>query len=174
MCHFISICHDAQLTVLAQGSMMTEFGIYELAVGGGTLALSSMPVDPRHLVQWRADIVLSMTQTSEMPSRTVVQMPDAAFDWVQFPVADFGVPDSNQDWANVQATVLAKLDAHGRVLVHCKGGCGRSGMAVLRLMIAAGEDPGQALARLRSVRPCAIETKAQLAWASGASLPWPL
>jgi len=38
-------------------------------------------------------------------------------------------------------------------------------MAVLRLMIEAGEEAGDALARLRSLRPCAIETHAQMAWA---------
>jgi hypothetical protein len=38
-------------------------------------------------------------------------------------------------------------------------------MAVLRLMIEAGEEPGEALARLRAVRACAVETDAQLEWA---------
>ncbi|MDH5531227.1 MAG: protein phosphatase, partial [Paracoccaceae bacterium] len=45
-------------------------------------------------------------------------------------------------------------------------GCGRSGMAVLRLMVEAGEPVDVALIRLRKVRPCAVETDAQLAWAS--------
>jgi hypothetical protein len=31
--------------------------------------------------------------------------------------------------------------------------------------VEAGETPGAALARLRAVRPCAVETEAQLAWA---------
>ena len=39
-------------------------------------------------------------------------------------------------------------------------------MAVLRLMFEAGEDAQAALIRLRAVRPCAVETEAQLAWAS--------
>jgi hypothetical protein len=38
-------------------------------------------------------------------------------------------------------------------------------MAVLRLMIEAGEEPQSALARLRKVRPCAVETEAQMQWA---------
>jgi hypothetical protein len=38
-------------------------------------------------------------------------------------------------------------------------------MAVLRVMIAAGEDADAALLRLRTVRPCAIETDAQMQWA---------
>jgi hypothetical protein len=33
------------------------------------------------------------------------------------------------------------------------------------LMIEMGEDADDALTRLRAVRPCAVETDAQLAWA---------
>ena len=50
-------------------------------------------------------------------------------------------------------------------MIHCFGGCGRSGMAALRLMVEAGEDADEALERLRAVRPCAVETDAQLRWA---------
>ncbi len=39
-------------------------------------------------------------------------------------------------------------------------------MALLRLMVEAGEDPGAALSRLRAVRPCAVETAAQFDWAA--------
>jgi hypothetical protein len=38
-------------------------------------------------------------------------------------------------------------------------------MAVLRVMIAAGEDADAALLRLLTVRPFAIETDAQMQWA---------
>ena len=38
-------------------------------------------------------------------------------------------------------------------------------MAALRLMVEAGEDGVAALARLREMRPCAVETEAQMAWA---------
>ena len=147
--------------------------ITELTVGNGVLALSPMPVDVFDVIAWRADVVLSMTQKSEMPRNVHADMKDAPFRWITFPVQDFGVPDGD-DWALVESEVVATLADDGRVLVHCKGGCGRSGMAVLRLMIATGEEPAQAFARLRAVRPCAVETKAQLDWASGASLPWPL
>jgi protein-tyrosine phosphatase len=57
------------------------------------------------------------------------------------------------------------LRSGGRVLVHCFGGCGRSGMAALRLMVAAGEGPESALHRLRASRACAVETEAQRLWA---------
>jgi hypothetical protein len=41
-------------------------------------------------------------------------------------------------------------------------------MIALRLMVEDGEAPDAALARLRAARPCAVETNAQMRWATGA------
>jgi hypothetical protein len=38
-------------------------------------------------------------------------------------------------------------------------------MALLRMMVDTGEPGAQALARLRAVRPCAVETEDQRLWA---------
>jgi protein-tyrosine phosphatase len=88
----------------------------------------------------------------------------AGIGWLHLPVTDFGVPEG-MDWAGVHNETRSVLANSGRVLIHCFGGCGRSGMMVLRMMIAAGETGDAALARLRQIRPCAVETDAQLAWA---------
>ena len=87
--------------------------------------------------------------------------------WVHVPTPDYGVPDkdASRNWTKAEGAALAALRGGGRVLVHCRRGCGRSGMAALRLMIAAGEAPDAALARLRRLRPCAVETSAQMRWA---------
>ncbi len=91
-----------------------------------------------------------------------------AWDWLCRPIADFGVPDADLDaeWPMLSAELLARLASGGRVLVHCKGGCGRSGMVVLALMVAKGRDALAALAEVRAKRPCAVETDAQMAWAT--------
>ena len=157
---------------------MSGFVIHALHVGGGTLALAPLPgaggdyaADMAHLRDWCPALVISMTTGAEM---VAAGAGDLAFDvqasgarWTGVPVADFGVPDAAQDaeWAHASSAARAALSGGGRVLVHCRGGCGRSGMAVLRLMIEAGEEPGAALARLRSLKPCAVETGAQMAWA---------
>lgn len=158
---------------------MTEFAIYGLAAGGGTLALSPMPgrtgayaADRARLVAWGPALVIGMTPLAELARNGAAGLPGdlaaAGIAWRHLPVADFGVPDeaAQAAWPAVQALASGVLARGDRVLVHCHGGCGRSGMAVLRLMIAAGEAPGAALARLRAVRPCAVETKAQMGWAA--------
>lgn len=137
-----------------------EFSIYALEAGGGTLALCPLPLGHVDVVRdWAPDLVVSMCEAHEMPDNLW-----DGFTRRHVPVVDYGVPVGDA-WGAVEAEILEILRRGGRVLVHCKGGCGRSGMAVLRVMTAAGEP--KALDRLRSVRPCAVETEAQLAWAEG-------
>lgn len=154
---------------------MIEFVIHSLKVSGGDLAISPMPGRTRHystdwerLVEWRPDLVLTMTTQAELDRKGAgslgVDLNNLNIGWLHLPVVDFGVPEG-LDWPRVRDEVLPVLSKGGRVLVHCFGGCGRSGMMALRLMIAAGEGPDAALARLRAVRPCAVETDAQMAWA---------
>jgi len=157
---------------------MPEFVIHELKLGGGTLALSPVPGRTRHyatdrerLLAWRPALVVTMTELAELARKGAGGLPDdlaaAGIVWRHLPVRDFGTPDpaTNAAWPAIAAEVMAMLAGGGRVLIHCYGGCGRSGMAVLRLMIGAGEGPDTALERLRAVRPCAVETPEQLAWA---------
>ncbi|WP_199910665.1 protein-tyrosine phosphatase family protein [Loktanella sp. Alg231-35] len=154
---------------------MPEFVIHSLQAGGGVLAISPMPGRTRHyytdwlrLIAWRPALVITMTTQAELERKGAgtlgADLANEGADWLHFPVPDFGTP-FGQDWPAARDQALAVLAKGGRVLVHCYGGCGRSGMMVLRLMIAAGEGPDEALARLRHIRPCAVETSAQMDWA---------
>lgn len=157
---------------------MDDFAIYELAVGRGTLALCPLAGrggdyadDLARVRAWVPDIVLTMLETQELAAKgaTGFAADVAPARWLHFPVVDYQVPEVNQagDWDAIEEQILTYLAQGARILIHCMGGCGRSGMAALKVMIAAGERPDLALARLRDVRPCAVETKAQMAWAVG-------
>ncbi|MEM9786254.1 MAG: protein-tyrosine phosphatase family protein [Pseudomonadota bacterium] len=154
---------------------LPEFVIHSLNLGSGELAITPMPGRTRHyytdwlrLMDWQPELVISMTSQAELDRKGAgslgADLANARIDWLHLPVVDFGVP-VDLDWPAARDQALGVLSRSGRVLVHCFGGCGRSGMMCLRLMIAAGERPEAALARLRAVRPCAVETAAQLAWA---------
>ncbi|SHF04252.1 Dual specificity phosphatase, catalytic domain [Ruegeria intermedia] len=157
---------------------MSNLVVHALQVGGGSLALTSIPGgggdyagDLDLIGGWAPGLVISMTTLAEM---VAVGAGDFGSDiqgrasrWAHLPVDDFSAPEGDFDgqWPPVSAAARHALSGGGRVLVHCRGGCGRSGMAVLRLMIECGEAPEPALKRLRAVRPCAVETEAQLLWA---------
>lgn len=157
---------------------MAGFGIAELEAGGGRLALCPMPGgsgdyagDLATVLGWAPALVVTMATTEELDAAAQTLPEDLAREgiaWHHLPVADFAAESVllMLDWPRVSAEAREILDRGGRVLVHCRGGCGRSGMAVLRLMVETGEAPEAALARLRAVRPCAVETTAQFNWAA--------
>ncbi len=155
--------------------VLPEFVIHSLPVGGGELGISPIPGRTRHyytdwlrLMDWKPSLVISMTAQAELDRKGAgslgQDLANAKVGWLHLPVRDFDVP-VGLDWAPVRDRALAELAQANRVLVHCFGGCGRSGMICLRLMIATGEIPDAALARLRKVRPCAVETDSQMDWA---------
>lgn len=152
--------------------------IHALAVSDGILAISPLPGaggdfagDIQHLSEWRPAIVVTLVTREEMAAAGATalgeQVQDRGSRWVHLPIPDFGTPPDEmlRIWPELSAQVRQALLGGGRVLVHCRGGCGRSGMVALRLMIECGEAPDEALARLRHVRPCAVETSAQMRWA---------
>ena len=156
------------------GSTEMTFAIAELEAGGGVLGICPLPgrfrdygTDLAAVLDWRPDAVLSLTTAPEMArhgaGRLGQDLAARGVAWHGLPVPDFGVPPP--EIVAVWPDLLPLLSGGGRVLGHCYGGCGRSGMALLRLMVAAGEPGPQALARLRAVRPCAVETEEQRLWA---------
>jgi len=157
---------------------VSGFIIFALPVAGGILAISPLPgrgghynEDLAHLRDWKPALVLTMVTQPELVGYGAADLGSDILDsgarWIHMPVKDMAVPDTSQieEWHSASKAALAALQGGGRVLIHCLGGCGRSGMAALRLMIEAGEAPDAALARLRSVRPGAVETEEQRAWA---------
>jgi protein-tyrosine phosphatase len=88
--------------------------------------------------------------------------------WFQLTVDDFQVPDKNNEekWKYLLPTFKNTVLSGGGVIFNCLGGCGRSGMFSMRLLLEMGWSAEHALERLRSFRPCAIETEDQMSWAS--------
>ncbi|RUS58744.1 protein phosphatase [Pseudorhodobacter sp. E13] len=156
---------------------MSGFSLTPLPLLKGALALCPLPgagegaglADDLAQVQaWGADLVLTLVPQAELAELGASALPQQVarlgMAWRPFPIRDFGVPQGG-DWPALSQELRAVLARGGRVMIHCRGGCGRTGMIALRLMLEAGEPPQPALARLRAARPCAIETEAQLAWA---------
>ncbi len=158
---------------------MTGFAIAEIGAGGGRLALCPMPGhsgdyegDLAGILRWRPALVLTMATGPELAAhgalRLSADLAAAGIGWRHLPVVDFSADsaDLREGWDDASREALGHLAGGRGVLAHCLGGCGRSGMAVLRLMVELGEAPDVALARLRGVRPCAVETGAQYDWAA--------
>jgi protein-tyrosine phosphatase len=158
---------------------MSNFAIYPVPLSRGTLAISPIPgrggqfdADLITLLQWNPDLVLTMTTTTELAKVNAIDLPtrlsDAGTEWLHLPIEDFGEPvgETVDLWPEAAKRAHAILDQGGKVLAHCYGGQGRSGMAIMRLMVERGIAPDDALAQIRAVRPHAVETEPQRLWAS--------
>ena len=155
------------------------FPIATLSVeSGGRIGVCPLPgktgaleADLAAVLDWEPALVVSMTEASEMQaagtSSLGEKLKSAGVQWVHLPVRDYGgLSDENaKTWPELSTALHRHLDRSEGVLVHCRGGQGRSGMIALRLMVERGEDPSVALKRLRAARPGAVETDEQCAWA---------
>nr|WP_325253664.1 protein phosphatase [Amylibacter sp.] len=160
---------------------MSDFAIYPIPLSSGTLAIAPIPgrggrfeSDLNTVLRWNPDLVLTMTTSEELRHAKAADLParlqDAGTKWLHLPIPDFGAPDGEtaENWPSASQTARDILNNGGRVLAHCYGGQGRSGMAVMRIMVELGYSPADALTRIRAVRPRAVETVEQEKWASHA------
>lgn len=79
------------------------------------------------------------------------------------PIEDGGIPDLHWEagWQRHGPGLHALLRAGHTIIFHCRGGRGRAGLGATRMLIEIGEDPAQAMARVRDARSGAIETRGQ-------------
>lgn len=116
------------------------------------------------LRDWGASAVLTVLEDHEFALLGVPDFPAAMktqpFQWHHLIIRDSDVPDDRFEsaWPEVREQVAAVLKNGGSVVVHCRGGLGRTGLVVARFLVEEGMDPESAIALVRSGRPGAIET----------------
>ncbi len=83
--------------------------------------------------------------------------------WYHLPIVDVSVPEASFEmgWGVAGPDLRSVLAAGRRVLLHCRGGLGRTGTIAARLLIELGVSAGEAIAVVRKARPGAIETEEQ-------------
>ena len=145
------------------------FDIYAFSgFNAGHLAICPEPTSDAALAQvanWNADIIVTMITVDEFSCDDfAAKITHTTPQWIQAAVTDFGVPDS--DFNPIINRLVAVLNENKRIMIHCKGGQGRSGMLAMRLLVEQGEQAVDALNRIRMVRPNAVETIQQEQWAS--------
>jgi protein-tyrosine phosphatase len=160
-----------------------RFAIAVLSADGGEIAICPLPGrdgaldgDIAAIAAFAPTLVVSMTEEDEMrwsgAGELAALLAARGIGWRHFPIVDYGAPEETDiRWPPLAAEIHAALDAGHRVLLHCHGGKGRSGMIALRLLVERGMDAAEALALVRAARPGAVETVAQEAWGSAKTSP---
>jgi protein-tyrosine phosphatase len=80
------------------------------------------------------------------------------------PILDFSAPDETLDWPRLAQAILGELSLGRGAAFCCLAGYGRSGMMAARVLIETGMPPQDAIAAVRSARPGAIESEAQVSY----------
>jgi ADP-ribosyl-[dinitrogen reductase] hydrolase len=119
-----------------------------------------LAVDLDAVRDWGAAAVITLVEPKEL---TLLKVERLGEEVLRRNIVDASIPNQRfeQQWDVAGAEVRALLRGGHDVLVHCRGGLGRAGMIAARLLVELGMDPAEAIARVRAVRPGAIETREQ-------------
>ena len=85
------------------------------------------------------------------------------FQWHHLPIVDFKIPDKEffRNWGQVCLSLKLELQRGNSIVLHCKGGIGRSGTVAAMLLIEYGEENSVAIQHVRQKRQGAIENQLQ-------------
>lgn len=171
-------------TTMIRTSLTHPIRVDAVPVAGGLLGLTFCPgkhgdslngtpwardleTDLAALKAWGAGLVVTLMERHEF---ALLRVPDLnvrvtahRMDWAHLPIPDQGVPggDFAEAWPHVRAELLSHLHSGGRVVLHCRGGLGRTGLVAAILLIEAGMSADEAILTVRRLRPRAIETEEQ-------------
>ena len=123
--------------------------------------------DIQAIVDWGGKALISLMEDHEFPllgvpefAETLNRTPIA---WLHLPIKDMQTPNEHFEslW-RIHGPTLHELLANGKsIVIHCRGGLGRTGLLAARMLVEAGVEPAIAVARVRVAREHSIETYAQ-------------
>lgn len=127
----------------------------------------SLPEDLEQIRSWGGTTLITLMEAHEFP---IVGVPDflavlpaAGLHWLHLPIKDMQAPgqDFERAWNRQKEVIFNALRNGGDIVIHCRGGLGRTGLLAARILVEMGEEPAKAVRRVRAARKRAIETFAQ-------------
>jgi protein-tyrosine phosphatase len=169
---------------MSRTSLTHPLRIDALPLAAGTLGLTFCPgklgdsltgdrwardleADLAAIKAWGAELVVTLMERHEFVLLHVPDLPERVrahrMDWSNLPIRDVDIPAAPFDalWDAVRSDVLVRLSAGGRVVLHCRGGLGRTGLVAALLLMESRIDAEHAILAVRRARPGAIETDEQ-------------
>ena len=131
---------------------------------------------------WDRDLTqdLELIQSSFTPETIITLMPsyelaeacvpglgerisELGIQWRHMPIEDMEAPGGEFEviWKEAVPEIIEGIQTGANVLIHCRGGLGRSGTVAAITLIEMGMSPEQATKVVREARPGAIETNDQ-------------
>lgn len=148
--------------------------------GGGGLGLTICP-GKKDLYKWNRDLKEDLSAIRNWGASTVVTLIEAhefqllkvdrlgelvqtlGMRWIHLPIRDVDVPDQRfeKEWNTAGPEIHQRIRAGEKILIHCRGGLGRTGLVAGLILVERGCTPRDAIQQVRTARRGAIETAAQ-------------
>jgi hypothetical protein len=130
-----------------------------------------LDADLRRLQEhYQADCLVSLMEEFEYRGLGIIDLATRAEELGiavrPFPIRDVEAPpvEAMPRFLELIQAILEDVRAGKTVVIHCRGGLGRSGLVAASCLVALGRDPEEAISRVRAARPGAVESSAQEQW----------
>jgi ADP-ribosyl-[dinitrogen reductase] hydrolase len=125
-----------------------------------------LSVDLARLRQhYATDVLVSLIEEHELGKLHIQALPAAAADagivLDRFAISDGGVPADETQFAELVTRTVSRVRAGKTVVIHCRGGLGRTGVLAAACLRAAGVEAHRAIEIVRAARMGTIENAAQ-------------
>jgi ADP-ribosyl-[dinitrogen reductase] hydrolase len=122
---------------------------------------------------WGAKAVLTLIEDHEFETLGVQDLPpkvlSRGMEWFHLPIEDGSIPDTRftELLSQIRGKLIQMLEFGNNVLIHCRGGIGRSGLVSAFLLRDRGMSVDKAIEAVRLARPGAVETFEQEEYVRG-------
>ena len=115
------------------------------------------------------DVVVSLLTCDEMRDLDLNEEAELCrahgISFISFPIDDLSVPGSRSAVLNLVSEIERLLVEGHRIVIHCRGGIGRSGLLAASLLVSSGIEPEAALRTVSDARGFSVpETTQQKQW----------